>query len=200
MAIRQWDLEVLVHREIVEQMVLLKDEAYLFIPQRGALLWFQMMNGSFVQRIFALPTVVVHSENVQKRRFTSARRTHDRNKFAFGDVQIDIAQDIEKFLLPQRVPAFEIFKSDHTGHYSVRSACIGFTRVARLAGNHVAIRAAAARTRGAAVNATGSSAPTSYKIPLRALAVAIESNSPITTPLTSMIDPSRMIILRTAPV
>ena len=75
---------------------------------------------------------------------------------------------------------------------------MGFTRVARLAGNHVAIRAAAARTSGAAVNATGSSALTSYKIPLKALAVAIESNSPITIPLSNMIEPSRMIILRTA--
>ena len=74
---------------------------------------------------------------------------------------------------------------------------MGLTRVARLAGNQVAIRAAAARTSGAAVNATGSNAPTSYKIPLRALAVAIESNSPITTQLTNMMDPSRMIIRNT---
>src|SRR5262245_193527 len=99
MAIGQRDLEVLVHREIVEQMVLLKDETDLFVPQRGALLWLQMMNGSFVQKIFALPAVVVHPENVQQSRFTSARWSHDRNKFAFGDVQIDIAQDVKKLLL-----------------------------------------------------------------------------------------------------
>src|SRR5262245_7214008 len=99
MAIRQRNLEVLVNREIVEQVVLLKDEADLLVPERGALLWLQMMHCAFAQRIFTLPAVIVHPKDVQKCRFTSARRTHDRNKFALGDVKIDIAQNIEKLLL-----------------------------------------------------------------------------------------------------
>jgi hypothetical protein len=44
--------------------------------------------------------------------------------------------------------------------YSVRNASIGFTWVARRAGNHVAMSAATARTSGAIVKAIGSSAPT----------------------------------------
>jgi hypothetical protein len=46
-------------------MVLLKDEADLFVPQRGALFRLQMMHRGFIQKIFALPAVVMHPENVQ---------------------------------------------------------------------------------------------------------------------------------------
>src|SRR5262245_7235490 len=99
MAIRQWDFKVLVNREIVEQMILLKYETDLLVSERGALFRLQMMHCGFAQRIFALPAVVVHPENVQQRRFTGARWPHDRNEFAFGDVQIDITQDVEEFLL-----------------------------------------------------------------------------------------------------
>jgi hypothetical protein len=94
-------------------MVLLKHEPDLLIPQRRALFRLQMMNGCFVQRIFALPTVIMHPENVQQRRFTCARRPHDRDKFAFGDVHIDVAQDVKKLLLAQRISAFEMAKLDH---------------------------------------------------------------------------------------
>jgi hypothetical protein len=45
--------------------------------------------------------------------------------------------------------------------YSVRNARIGFTRVARRAGSHVAPSAATASNNGAAVKAIGSSGPTS---------------------------------------
>ena len=78
---------------------MLKHETDLLVPECGAFFRLQMMHSRFVQKVFALPAVIVHPENVQQRRFTCARRTHDRNKFAFGDVQIDIAQDVEKLLL-----------------------------------------------------------------------------------------------------
>ncbi len=45
-------------------------------------------------------------------------------------------------------------------HYSVRSAVSGLIRVARRAGSQQAKSVAAASTRGATVNAIGSSAPT----------------------------------------
>jgi hypothetical protein len=79
-------------------MVLLKNKTDLLVPECGALFRFQMMHGRFVQKVFALPPVVVHPENVQQCRFTCPRRAHDRHKFAFGDIQIDIAKDIEKLL------------------------------------------------------------------------------------------------------
>src|SRR4029077_12598082 len=65
-AIRQRDLQVFVNGEIVEQMVLLKKETDLLVPERGAFFRLQMMNSRFVQRVFALPAVIVHPENVQQ--------------------------------------------------------------------------------------------------------------------------------------
>src|SRR3982074_3381727 len=94
-------------------MVLLKHETDLLVPQCGAFFRLQMMNGSFAQKIFTLPTVIVHSENVQQRGFASARWSHHRDKIAFLDVQIDLAQDVEKFLPPERITAFEVFEFNH---------------------------------------------------------------------------------------
>ena len=53
-------------------MVLLKHKTDLFVPECGSLFWLQMMHCGFAQRIFALPTVVVHPEDVQQRRFPCA--------------------------------------------------------------------------------------------------------------------------------
>ena len=126
LSIRERDLEIFVNGQIVEQMILLKNEADLFVAQRGPLFGFQMMNGCLVQKIFATPAVIVHAENVEQRRFAGAGRAHDRNEFAFGDFDVDVAQDVEKFSVSERITAFEIFKSNHGG-YSVRNAWIGLT-------------------------------------------------------------------------
>src|SRR6266566_2592142 len=47
------DIEVLVNREVIEQVILLKHEADLLVSQRGAFLRLQMMNGGFAQEILA---------------------------------------------------------------------------------------------------------------------------------------------------
>src|SRR6266566_6212491 len=80
--IREWNIEVLVDGKIVEQMILLENESDLLISQRGALFRFQMMQRGLIEKIFAGPSVIVHAENVQKRRFTRPRRSHHRNKIA----------------------------------------------------------------------------------------------------------------------
>ena len=72
------------------------------------------MHLGFIEKIFTAPAVVVHPEDVQERRLPSARWTHDRNEVAFLDIQIDLAQDVEKFLLPERITAFQILETDHT--------------------------------------------------------------------------------------
>src|SRR5206468_6764583 len=144
-AIGERDIEVLVNREVVEQMILLEHEADLLVPQRGAFLRLQMMNRGFAQKIFTAPAVVVHSENVQQRGFACARRPHDRDKVAFLNVQIDLAQDVKKLLLRQRIAAFQISKLDHCKIrnfvHSTRRASIGSTRLARRAGRKQAINA-----------------------------------------------------------
>src|SRR6266513_2639032 len=99
-----------------------------------------MMHLGFIEKIFTAPAVVVHPEDVQERRLPSARWTHDRNEVAFLDIQIDLAQDVANV-------------------YSACNAWTGFTRVARLAGSHMATNAARVSTAGATVKAIGSRAP-----------------------------------------
>ena len=80
-------------------MILLEYESNLLVSQRGTLLRFQMMHRGFAQEIFAAPAVIVHAQDVQERRFTRAGRSHDGDKIAFPDFQIDVAQDVKKLLL-----------------------------------------------------------------------------------------------------
>src|SRR5205823_11437695 len=90
-----------------------KHEADLLVSQCCAFLRFQMMNGGFAQKILTAPAVVVHSENVQQRGFACARGPHHRDKIAFFNIQIDVAQDVKKLLLSERITAFQISKLDH---------------------------------------------------------------------------------------
>src|SRR5207302_2668881 len=76
MSIREWNIEVLVNGQIVQQMILLENESDLLVSQTGALFRFQMMHRGLIEKIFAGPPVIVHAENVQKRRFARARGAH----------------------------------------------------------------------------------------------------------------------------
>src|SRR5881394_625158 len=91
MPIRKWNIEVLVNRQIIEQMILLENESDLLISQRGALFRFQMMHRGFIEKIFAGPSVIVHAENVQESRLARARWSHHRNKIAGGNIKVDVA-------------------------------------------------------------------------------------------------------------
>jgi hypothetical protein len=53
-------------------MVLLKYETDLLVAQRRALFRFQMMDRGVVQKIFATPAMIVHSEDMQECRFPCA--------------------------------------------------------------------------------------------------------------------------------
>src|SRR2546430_122459 len=112
-SIRQRDLEVFVNRQIVEQMILLKNEADVLVAQRRAFLGFQMMDRGVIEKILAGPTVIVHAEDVKQRRFACARRSHHRNELAFRDFDVDVAQNKKEFSFGQRITALETFKTDH---------------------------------------------------------------------------------------
>src|SRR5947209_5308543 len=72
LSIGKRNLEVFVNRQIIEQMILLEDEADMFVAQGAALFRFQMMNGGVVEKIFARPTVIVHAKDVQQCGFAGA--------------------------------------------------------------------------------------------------------------------------------
>ena len=49
------DVEVLVNRQVIEQIVVLENETDLLVAQGGALFWLEAMDGGFVEEIFAGP-------------------------------------------------------------------------------------------------------------------------------------------------
>src|SRR5260370_6412830 len=50
---------------------------------------------------------------MKERGFPGARWTHDRNKFAFFDVDVDVTQDIKELSSGQRIKTFDASQLDH---------------------------------------------------------------------------------------
>src|SRR5437899_8713150 len=96
-------------------MILLENKTDLLVAQRRALFRLQMMDGRLVKKIFAIPTVIVHSEDMEQGRFPGARWSHHRNELAFRDFDLDVAQNVEKLSMPQRVVSLKIPEPDHGG-------------------------------------------------------------------------------------
>src|SRR5882724_4517876 len=128
MPIRERNIEVLVNRQIVEQMILLENESDLLISQCGALFRFKMMHRRLIEKIFAGPSVIVNAENVQEGRLVGARRSHHRNKIAGGNIEIDVAQDIKHLSASERIGAFDVMQADHVVW---ASASMGSARITR---------------------------------------------------------------------
>src|SRR3954452_19602006 len=69
MPIGERDVEVLVNGEVVQQVVLLKDEPDLLVAQRAAGIRLELMNRGLLEIILPGPGVIMHAEHVQKRGF-----------------------------------------------------------------------------------------------------------------------------------
>ena len=94
-------------------MVGLENKADLFVAKRGALFRFQVVDGHIIEEKFAAPSMIVHAEDVEERRFPGARRPHDGNEIAFVYFQVDVAKDVKEFALRERIKTFEVFERDH---------------------------------------------------------------------------------------
>ena len=79
-AIAERHLEIFVHREVVEQVIALEDEADVLLLQRQPVFLTQRVHRLSLQLVFAPPVGVVHPENVQQRRLPRSRRSHDRDE------------------------------------------------------------------------------------------------------------------------
>src|SRR5439155_21330316 len=111
--IRERNLEVLVNSQVIEEMILLENKSDLFVAQRRTFFCLEMMDRGVAKKIFAAPAIIVHSKNVKERGFPGAGRAHDRNKFAFFDVDVDVTQDIKEFSFGQRIKTFDVSQLDH---------------------------------------------------------------------------------------
>ena len=80
--VRQRDVEVLGDGEIVDQVVLLEDEADVLLVQRDALLVAHRVHRVAEEEELARPRAVEHAEDREQRRLAGARRAHDRHELA----------------------------------------------------------------------------------------------------------------------
>ena len=179
-AIAERHLQVLRDRQIVEQVVLLEDEADGAARELGALLRAQGLHLLAVQFVLAGPGLVEHAQDGQERRLARAGRAHDGDEVAVGDVEVDAPQE-EELTCALLHRLLDVAQLDHLRdlqriaakamqtrradlrrcepyddcaqerHHSARSAEAGSTLVARRAGNSEAI--AATRERPAATAA-----------------------------------------------
>ena len=89
------DIEVLEDREIVNQVVALKDESDVALVQFVALLDVELVHGLIEEVILAAPCAVEHSDDAQQSRFSRARGPHNGHKLARQNVQVDAPQHEE---------------------------------------------------------------------------------------------------------
>src|SRR5438067_3100527 len=107
------DIEVLVNREVVEQVIILKNKPDLLVPERRALLRFQGMDRRVFEIVFAAPGMIVHAEDMKQRGLARAGRPHDGNEVAFVYLQVDVAQDVKEFPFRERIETLEVFEFNH---------------------------------------------------------------------------------------
>src|SRR6185369_17552497 len=93
-AIGEWQLEVLKHCLIVKQVITLKNEPYVLIPERSTFLAVELVDRDVVEVILTAPRLIVYAEDMKQRRLPRSRWTHDRHKLARPDVHIDPAQHV----------------------------------------------------------------------------------------------------------
>ena len=88
-AIGERQLDVLIHRQIADQVERLEDEADLAIANARPLAQLQTLDGFAVQDVGAVGRRIEQPEDREQRRLPAARGSRDRKIFALLDVQVN---------------------------------------------------------------------------------------------------------------
>src|SRR6185312_3482564 len=91
-AIAQWQIEVFLHAQIVDQMVVLEDEAHLLALQSLPLFGVELVHGALAEAVLPLPFAIPQAAHVHHRRLAPSRAPDDTDELAFADLPIDVAQ------------------------------------------------------------------------------------------------------------
>ena len=73
-------------------MIALKNESEVFLVNLVPVFFLQPMDGMIEEIILAGPRAVMHSDQVEQRRFACAGRSHDGNELSFLNVHVDAAK------------------------------------------------------------------------------------------------------------
>ena len=80
-------------RQVVEQVVLLKDEPDRLLRELDPVLRLQLVGSRAREDVLARPALVEQPEDREQRRLSGAGGPHDRHELAGLDLQVDAAQD-----------------------------------------------------------------------------------------------------------
>src|ERR1700756_3251216 len=64
--VREWQVDVLLHRQIVEQVITLKDHADIALGQLRPLLALHLVDTLLAEPVLAIPAVIEQRENIQQ--------------------------------------------------------------------------------------------------------------------------------------
>jgi hypothetical protein len=95
-------------------MKLLKHESDVLFVQVRAFLGLKCVHRLAGEMIFAFPGVIIETDHAEQRRFARAAWTHDRDKLALPNLQVDLAQDKGR-ARPGRITLLKIAQLDHVG-------------------------------------------------------------------------------------
>src|ERR1700746_3426314 len=85
--------EIFKYREIVDQVIALKDKPNVGFVQFIAFFDVEPVNRLRIEVVFAGPCAIEHSDDAEQRGFSRAGRAHDGDKSARLNLQIDAAQE-----------------------------------------------------------------------------------------------------------
>ncbi len=111
-AVGKREIEVFRNGQIIEQMILLKNEANVFLVQLNALAIVEPMDFVIGKLKVALPGAVEHSNDAHERGLACAGWPHNGDEFALTDFEVDPAQD-PRFASAGFIKLFDI---DHSNH------------------------------------------------------------------------------------
>src|SRR6185503_498461 len=90
--IEQWQLDVLVDVELVDQVEALEDEADVAFAQIGEPTLGIPRDFALAEEVLAAAWVVDEAHDVQQRRLATTRRPHDRDELAAREPEVDVIE------------------------------------------------------------------------------------------------------------
>src|SRR5690349_2956244 len=91
-AIRQWKLNILVNRQVADQVEALEDETNFAVSDSGALRKREVLYRMTVEDVLAVTRCIQQAENREQSGFAAARRSGDGNVFTLLDIEMNTGE------------------------------------------------------------------------------------------------------------
>ena len=115
-AIGERDIQVLIDRQVIDQVIALEHEADVLLVQLHPVLGFHAVHRVAGEFELAGPRAVEHAENAQQRRLARARGAHDGDELTFPNFHVDAPEHVAA-AVAAFIKLFDVAKCDHEVSY-----------------------------------------------------------------------------------